>query len=109
MESDDYDNYVLVENDKGTVGKITLTGVIKDVAFTEADITSVVNRGGMNVITVNLTTAHGIVAGHNVYLEIITSSTTGTISLSRYSNTVVKGDDADKYELGTGCTIDLGE
>ena len=109
VESDDYDNYVLVENDKGTVGKITLTGVIKDVAFTEADITSVVNRGGMNVITVNLTTAHGIVAGHNVYLEIITSSTTGTISLSRYSNTVVKGDDADKYELGTGCTIDLGE
>ncbi|MGM9645059.1 MAG: hypothetical protein ACI3XS_00005, partial [Eubacteriales bacterium] len=109
VENDDYDNYVLVENDNGIVGTIMLTGVIKDVAFTVADIESIVNRGGMNVITVNLTTAHGIVAGHNVYLEIITSSTTGTISLSRYSNTVVKGDDADKYELGTGCTIDLGE
>ena len=28
VESDDYDNYVLVENDNGIVGTITLTGVI---------------------------------------------------------------------------------
>lgn len=31
--------------------------MIKNVSFTEADITSFVNRGGMNVITINLTTS----------------------------------------------------
>ncbi len=81
--------------------------MIKNVSFTEADITSVVNRGGMNVITINLTTAHGIVEGHNVYLTIMTNAKAGTITVS-FVNTVVTGYEADKYELGTGCTINLG-
>lgn len=106
VESDDYDNYVLVGNDNGIVGKITLTGVIKDVAFTAADIESFDNRGGMNVITVNLTTEHGIVSGDNVYLEITTNTTSVNLAITKY-NTVIKGDDAAKYELGTGCTINL--
>ncbi|MGM9609485.1 MAG: hypothetical protein ACI3XE_04610, partial [Eubacteriales bacterium] len=84
-----------------------IAGVINDISFTASDITSIVNRGGMNVITVNLTTAHGIVAGHDVYLEIMTNATTGTISIGSTTNTVVKGTDADKYALGTGCTVTL--
>ncbi|MGN1062096.1 MAG: hypothetical protein ACI4RO_03120, partial [Candidatus Scatosoma sp.] len=59
------------------------------------------------VITVNLTTAHGIVAGHNVYLEITTNATTGTIKIGSATNAVVKGNDADKYALGAGCTVNL--
>ena len=78
--------------------------MIKNVSFTEADITSFVNRGGMNVITINLTTSHGIVEGHNVYLTIMTNAKTGTITVSSV-NTVVTGDDTDKYKLGTEWTI----
>lgn len=80
--------------------------MIKDVAFTAADIKSKDYRGGMNVITVNLTTEHGIVSGDNVYLEITTNTTSGNLAITKY-NTVVKGDDAANYELGTGCTINL--
>lgn len=80
--------------------------MIKDVAFTAADIESFVNRGGMNVITVNLTTEHGIVSGDNVYLEITTNTTSGNLAITKY-NTVIKGDDTANYELGTGCTINL--
>lgn len=46
--------------------------MIKNVSFTEADVTNVVIRDDLNVITVNMTTAHGIVEGHNVYLTIMT-------------------------------------
>ena len=81
--------------------------MIKNVSFTEADITSFVNRGGMNVITINLTTAHGIAQGHNVYLTITTNAKAGTITVSSV-NTVVTGDDTYKYNLGTECTINLG-
>ena len=81
--------------------------MIKNVSFTEADITSFVNRGGMNVITINLTTSHGIVEGHNVYLTIMTNAKAGTITVSSV-NTVVTGDDTDTYKLGTECTINLG-
>lgn len=83
--------------------------MIKNVSFTEADITGPATEvNGWYVINIKLTAAHGIVSGHDVYLKIMTPSTTGTISLSTYSNTVIQGGDADKYKLGTGCTINLG-
>ena len=107
VASGDYGNYVLAENDDGIVGTVMIVGVIKNISFTSSDITSIVNRGGMNVITINLTTAHGNVAGHDVYLEIMTTATTGTISIGSTTNTVVKGTDADKYALGTGCTVNF--
>ncbi len=47
------------------------------------------------------------VEGHNVYLTIMTNAKAGTITVSSV-NTVVTGDDTDKYKLGTECTINLG-
>lgn len=37
----------------------------------------------------------------------MTTATTGTISIGSTTNTVVKGTDADKYALGTGCTVNF--
>ncbi|MGN1098711.1 MAG: InlB B-repeat-containing protein [Christensenellales bacterium] len=107
VESGDYGNYVLVANDSGIVGTIMFVDVIENVAFAGSDITDIVSRGGMNVITVELSTSHGIVEGHDVYLEIMTTATTGDLAVTSY-NTVVKGNDADKYVLGSGCSVNLG-
>ena len=106
-------NYTLVETDGevGTVEIVSGVTTLSNISFTSSDITSATSNGSNAIIKISLKTAHGITDGDDVEFQIVVSvrdvTNKATVTLTS-GNTVISGTDAAKYELGTGCTVNLG-